>query len=92
MAKGCRPFGTRANHSLQKEGKGSIFTATLNMLRIGKIEKDEDYIRSIKNLNDTLEKCVKQNNAIDVFEEYFCGSYADHSSEPPSAKTLTVFR
>mmetsp|Transcript_3157 Transcript_3157/g.6112 ORF Transcript_3157/g.6112 Transcript_3157/m.6112 type:complete len:559 (-) Transcript_3157:222-1898(-) len=57
-----------------------------------KIEKDEDYIKSIKSLSDTLEKCVKQNNAIDVFEEYFSGAYADHSSEPPSAKTLTVFR
>ena len=38
---------------------------------------------------DTL---LKQNNSIDIYEEYFSGSIADHSSEQPYAKTLTVFR
>ena len=26
------------------------------------------------------------------WQEYFAGEYADHSSEPPSAKTLSVFK
>ena len=32
------------------------------------------------------------NNTVDIYEEYFSGSRADHSSEPPSAKGLAVFR
>lgn len=35
---------------------------------------------------------MKQNNTIDIYEEYFSGSITDHSSEPPSAKGLAVFR
>ena len=35
---------------------------------------------------------IRQNNAIDIYEEYFSGEAIDHSGEPPSAKTLTVFR
>ena len=35
---------------------------------------------------------VRQNNAVDIYEEYFHGSGGDHSSEQPYAKTLTVFR
>lgn len=35
---------------------------------------------------------VLQNNAIDIYEEYFAGFATDHSAEVPSAKTLTVFR
>ena len=59
---------------------------------IKKTEKDEDYIRTIKNLGESLEHMVRQNNAIDIYEEYFTGDTVDHSGEPPSAKTLTVFR
>lgn len=29
---------------------------------------------------------------MDIYEEYFQGEYADHSTEPPSAKTLSVFK
>eukprot|EP00164_Ancoracysta_twista_P002327 GFYU01003075.1.p1 GENE.GFYU01003075.1~~GFYU01003075.1.p1 ORF type:complete len:570 (+),score=204.31 GFYU01003075.1:231-1940(+) len=57
-----------------------------------KVEKDEEYIRSVKTMGDVCEDVIKQNNAIDIYEEYFAGTFADHSSEPPSAKTLTVFR
>jgi dynein intermediate chain 2 len=57
-----------------------------------KVEKDEDYVRSIKALGDTVVHLLKQNCAIDIYEEYFANSTEDHSSEPPSAKTLTVFR
>ena len=31
-------------------------------------------------------------HALDGWQEYFAGEYADHSSEPPSAKTLSVFK
>merc|ERR1719313_1911402 len=57
-----------------------------------KIEKDEEYIRQIKALGEGVEHSIMQNNAIDIYQEYFAGEYADHASEPPSAKTLSVFK
>ena len=57
-----------------------------------KAEKDDEYIKQIKALGDACEGDIKQNYAIDIYQEYFAGEYADHSSEPPSAKTLSVFK
>ena len=57
-----------------------------------KVEKDEEYIRQVKSLGEGVEHSIMQNVAIDIYEEYFAGEYADHSSEPPSAKTLSVFK
>jgi len=92
-----------------------------------KIERDEHYIRSIASLGTSIEPLIKENNAIDIYEEYFHGEplpcplclhrvntidiithahlsstfpprqlladvVADHSSEQPYARTLTVFR
>jgi dynein intermediate chain 2 len=57
-----------------------------------KVEKDEEYIRQVRALGDAVEGDIKQNYAIDIYQEYFSGEYADHSSEPPSAKTLSVFK
>jgi dynein intermediate chain 2 len=57
-----------------------------------KAEKDEDYKASVKVLGPLIARCMKQNNTIDIYEEYFDGDAMDHSSEPPSAKGLAVFR
>ena len=57
-----------------------------------KVEKDEEYIKQVKSLGDAIEGDIKQNYAINIYEEYFAGEYADHSSEPPNAKTLSVFK
>jgi len=57
-----------------------------------KVEKDEEYIRQVKALGEGVEHSIMQNSAIDIYQEYFAGEYADHSSEPPSAKTLSVFK
>lgn len=56
------------------------------------MEKDEHYQKQVKALGEKVEYLIKQNNAIDIYEDYFAGAVVDHSSEPPSAKTLTVFR
>ena len=56
-----------------------------------KAEKDEDYRGAVKALGPVIARCMKQNNTIDIYEEYFAGSNVDHSSEPPSAKGLAVF-
>ena len=39
-----------------------------------------------------VEGDIKQNYAVDIYQEYFSGEYVDHSSEAPSAKTLSVFK
>ena len=57
-----------------------------------KVEKDEEYKATVKGLGPILEDCIKQNNTIDIYEEYFEGCVVDHSSEPPSAKGMAVFR
>ena len=48
--------------------------------------------RALTELRAQVETLIKQNNAIDIYEEYFAGAQADHSSEQPYARTLTVFR
>ena len=57
-----------------------------------KIEKDDEYIKQVRSLGDMVEGDIKQNYAIDIYQEYFAGEYVDHSSEAPSAKTLSVFK
>ncbi|KAG4098935.1 WD40-repeat-containing domain protein [Neocallimastix lanati (nom. inval.)] len=59
-----------------------------------KIEKDEEYIKVIKNLGDSMEQCIKQNNAIDIYEEYFKEEIESEPPvvEPPSIKTYNVYR
>ena len=39
-----------------------------------------------------MEHCIRQNNAIDIYEEYFEDVETDGIEEPPSAKTINVFR
>ena len=43
-------------------------------------------------LFQTMEHCIRQNNSIDIYEEYFGDIDVDSSEEPPSAKTINVFR
>ncbi len=57
-----------------------------------KVEKDEDYVRTVAMLGGEVEELVKQNNAVDIYQEYFVGVTADHSAEVPSVKTITVFK
>ncbi|NWX39720.1 DNAI2 protein, partial [Steatornis caripensis] len=56
-----------------------------------KVEKDENYINTITHLGALMEHCVKQNNAINIYEEYFGEEEAaEVEDEPPSAKTINV--
>jgi len=57
-----------------------------------KVEKDEEYIRQVRALGDAVEGDIKQNYSIDIYQEYFSGEAEEHGSEPPSAKTLSVFK
>ncbi|KFP74832.1 Dynein intermediate chain 2, axonemal, partial [Acanthisitta chloris] len=56
-------------------------------------ERDESYIRATLRLGSLVEHCVRQNNAIDIYEEYFEEEEEDEEEdEPPSAQTINVLR
>lgn len=39
-----------------------------------------------------MEHCIKQNNAIDIYQDYYDDVKIETVEEPPSAKTINVFR
>ncbi|XP_069372599.1 dynein axonemal intermediate chain 2-like isoform X2 [Paralichthys olivaceus] len=58
-----------------------------------KVEKDESYINSVLQLASVMEHCIRQNNAVDIYQEYLEEEEeVGGSQEPPSAKTINVFR
>eukprot|EP00753_Platysulcus_tardus_P013920 PLAT3915.2.p1 GENE.PLAT3915.2~~PLAT3915.2.p1 ORF type:complete len:615 (+),score=308.80 PLAT3915.2:91-1935(+) len=59
---------------------------------IKRTEKEEPYKATVKAIGPVVDRAIKQNNTIDIYEEYFSGEVIDHSGEPPSAKGLAVFR
>jgi len=67
---------------------------TLHLLQryLRKQQNDPDFDPTVTELAKTIGTCVSQNNALDMYEEYFEGIETDHSMEPPTARTLTVFR
>ncbi|XP_054706958.1 dynein intermediate chain 3, ciliary-like [Uloborus diversus] len=55
-----------------------------------KIQKDENFITTIKRLGDIVENFVMENNSINIYEDYF---YSESTKEVESQfKTLSVFR
>lgn len=57
-----------------------------------KAEKDESYLSAMRTLVPIVDRCMKQNNTVDVYEQYFEDEVFEHCSGPPSAKGLAVFR
>ncbi|XP_076332791.1 dynein axonemal intermediate chain 2-like isoform X2 [Tachypleus tridentatus] len=57
-----------------------------------KVEKDETYINSMLQLGALMEHCIKQNNAINIYEEYFEEEISEEHEEIPSAKNVNIFR
>lgn len=60
-----------------------------------KVEREEAYLSSCTKLvEQTLDKCVKQNNSIDIYGDYFLENPPDEDEAlgPPSAKTISVFK
>lgn len=64
----------------------TVCTATLTRLQ------DNVYKSMVAGLASEVETAVKQNNTMDMYEEYFEDYSLDLSSAPPSAKGLAVFR
>jgi dynein intermediate chain 2, axonemal len=57
-----------------------------------KANKDAKIKSTVMGLGFVVDTCIKQNNTIDIYEEYFKGEEVDLSAEPPSARGLAVFR
>ena len=57
-----------------------------------KVEKDDDFQYAIKSLVPRVQRCMRQNNTVNIYEEYFEGLETNHCAEPPFAKGLAVFR
>merc|ERR1712142_960684 len=57
-----------------------------------RFEKEDHYVNTLTQLGTVMEHCIRQNNAIDIYEEYFETTEAESTEEAPSAKTINVFR
>eukprot|EP00562_Extubocellulus_spinifer_P031720 CAMPEP_0178723246 /NCGR_PEP_ID=MMETSP0699-20121125/25442_1 /TAXON_ID=265572 /ORGANISM="Extubocellulus spinifer, Strain CCMP396" /LENGTH=590 /DNA_ID=CAMNT_0020374309 /DNA_START=76 /DNA_END=1848 /DNA_ORIENTATION=- len=60
-----------------------------------KAEKDEDFQYAMKTLGPIVSRCMKQNNTVNIYQEYFAeekDKQTNHCPEPPSAKGVAVFR
>lgn len=57
-----------------------------------KAEKNESYQSAIKTLGPIVQRYMRQNNTVDVYEKYFEDNNLEYCSEPPSANGLAVFR
>jgi dynein intermediate chain 2 len=57
-----------------------------------KAEKNESYQHAMRTLGPIVQKYMKQNNTVDIYEKYFDDNDGEYCSEPPSAKALGVFR
>jgi len=57
-----------------------------------KVEKDEGFVSTLLGLGTLMEHTVKQNNAIDIYEDYFPDDDATQPLPAPEAKSVNVFR
>lgn len=59
---------------------------------LSKVETRKEYQTAARRLSRMAERIIQQNSTIDLYEEYFSQSNLELSSEPPTAKTISVFR
>ena len=52
----------------------------------------QGYASSTKDLVVGAQKWIRQNNQIDLFEEYFSGEQPEHMSETINTKTIMIFK
>lgn len=59
---------------------------------IKRLEKDPSYTAAVKALTVQTQKCLEQNNTIDLFEHYFHMEEAEHLPEQLTMKTVALFK
>ncbi|KMY99050.1 uncharacterized protein Dsimw501_GD12783, isoform C [Drosophila simulans] len=57
-----------------------------------KIEKDENYITQVMNLTKPMEHYIHQNNAVNIYENYFENLDPAPLPEPCKSRTVNVYR
>lgn len=57
-----------------------------------KIEKDESYITQVMNLTKPMEHYIYQNNAVNIYENYFEDMEPAPLPEPCKSRTVNVYR
>ncbi|XP_014093385.2 dynein intermediate chain 3, ciliary isoform X1 [Bactrocera oleae] len=57
-----------------------------------KIEKDENYITQVMNLTNPMEHYIHQNNAVNIYENYFEDLDPAPLPEPCRSRTVNVYR
>ena len=57
-----------------------------------KIEKDENYVSTALGLCGVMESCIKQNNAIEIYQDYFNEVDEATDCQEPKAKTVNLYR
>ncbi|GLH09036.1 Cytoplasmic dynein 1 intermediate chain, partial [Gryllus bimaculatus] len=57
-----------------------------------KVEKDENYIHTMLQLQLAMEHCILQNNAVNIYEEYYSDIEATMPVEHFTAQTVSVYR
>ena len=84
---------TSMSHTEGGWPKDVDFTEQSDVTRFRKkAEKDEHYLNAMRSMAPIAERCMNQNNTVDVYEQYFEDNAFQHCSGPPSAKGLAVFR
>ncbi|XP_060914827.1 dynein axonemal intermediate chain 2 [Labrus mixtus] len=87
--------GRGSNRLLVQFAKRPCGIATNAVIRFRKkVEKDEIYVTSVVQLGQGMEHCIRQNNAVDIFQEYLEEEEEEEEENQvaPSAKTINVFR
>mmetsp|Transcript_43316 Transcript_43316/g.97778 ORF Transcript_43316/g.97778 Transcript_43316/m.97778 type:complete len:576 (-) Transcript_43316:137-1864(-) len=57
-----------------------------------RLEKDQRFIESVKQLTKQTTMCLEQNSTIDLFEHYFHGEEPEHLPENLTMKTIAIFK
>jgi dynein intermediate chain 2 len=69
------------------------FTEQSDVLRFRKkAEKDDSFQFAIRSLVPIVERCMKQNNTVDIYEHYFSECSSEKYTDPVSAKGIAVIR
>jgi len=73
-----------------QEVKTNEFVDRQRALR--RIKNEVPYQQAVVQLMKNAEVAIQQNNTIDLFEDYFLKDTNQYASEPPTCKTVSVFR
>lgn len=57
-----------------------------------KVEKDEAYVQAVLELGNTMEHVIRQNNASNIYEDYFPEPINSQMLDAHTARTISIFR